>query len=488
MEKSGNYSIATATNVPTEKSEKFISQTIEKLLDGIVPEKRSMEYTIVLLATPVKDVANRKLRLGEFYSGLAPYAQWQTNYTVHETNSVNSTATVGVNVGASAGMQNTNSSGSSLSDSVTDSNNSAVTDSTNETVSSGMSNSTGKSTTKTKGTNSSISGGGGFDLGPVKANATVTGGASTSTATGSTTTKTVTSNIANSVGRAVTSTLGKAITRGVTSTVGIAKSLTFGGNFGMNFARSSSVTASIGKDEGIHQSFTNYNIKHTLEKLEQQMKRLEMGSALGMWDFAAYILSESQDVANNVAHSYIALTQGENSHMSESAINVWRGDMGEESCDAKEIYGYIREFRHPLFGLNPELMEEDPELYIYPSIVTATTSLSGKELAYSLNFPQKSIAGLPVIESASFGRNITTYEDVEYYGAFTMKSGTWDLNGHKVVINGDLYLEGGTIDLNGGTLTVTGNIYSTGTGGYMYIHKGTLNVGGDYLLYSLTTD
>ena len=31
------YSVATASNIPTEKSEKFISQTIEKLLDGIIP-------------------------------------------------------------------------------------------------------------------------------------------------------------------------------------------------------------------------------------------------------------------------------------------------------------------------------------------------------------------------------------------------------------------------------------------------------------------
>lgn len=47
------YSVATASNIPTEKSEKFISQTIEKLLDGIVPENKEQEYILVLLATPV---------------------------------------------------------------------------------------------------------------------------------------------------------------------------------------------------------------------------------------------------------------------------------------------------------------------------------------------------------------------------------------------------------------------------------------------------
>lgn len=56
---------------------------------------------------------------------------------------------------------------------------------------------------------------------------------------------------------------------------------------------------------------------------------------------------------------------------------------------------------------------EDRAFNVYPSIVTATTGLSGKELAYSLNFPQKSIAGLPVLECAEFGRNVVKYDGIE---------------------------------------------------------------------------
>ena len=129
-----------------------------------------------------------------------------------------------------------------------------------------------------------------------------------------------------------------------------------------------------------------------------------------MWDFAAYVLSEEYDVANNVAHSYLALTLGEDSYMSKSAINVWKGNVEEERESAKEIAGYIRELRHPIFGLKQTMIMEDRAFNVYPSIVTATTSLSGKELAYSLNFPAKSVSGLPVLECASFGRNISTYD------------------------------------------------------------------------------
>ncbi len=165
----------------------------------------------------------------------------------------------------------------------------------------------------------------------------------------------------------------------------------------------------IGKNEGITQTFTNFNIKHALKLLENQMKRLDQSTALGMWDFAAYILSEDYDVANNVAYSYLALTLGEESYMSKSAISVWKGNVEEEKDIAKEIAGYIRQLRHPVFALNSELTKEDRAYNVYPSIVTATTTLSGKELAYSLNFPQKSIAGLPVLECAEFGRNVVTF-------------------------------------------------------------------------------
>lgn len=56
-----NASIAVVSNIASEKSEHFISQSIEKLLDGIVPKKSGDEYTVVLLATPVKEQLERKI-------------------------------------------------------------------------------------------------------------------------------------------------------------------------------------------------------------------------------------------------------------------------------------------------------------------------------------------------------------------------------------------------------------------------------------------
>lgn len=485
MDNDRAYSAATASNIPTEKSEKFISQTIEKLLDGIIPTEKKKEYTIVLLATPIQDVEERKLKLSEFYSGLAPYASWQTNFTYTENMSHSSSATVGVNVGVSAGVQN--GQNTSFTDSTADTANESTTEtesqsdslssgeatanseSTAHTDSTNNSNTTNESSTHTDGTNTthtntsgssdtvggslsgstSLSATAGVNaiVANASATATVTTGASVNynhgwsrgisdtlgTSASDALTKgisktlgkaasdtiskgitnTLSQTVAKTTGMAVANTLGKAVTKAMAATSGISKAVNFGANFGTNFARSSTVTAMIGKNEGITQNFTNFNIKHALELLESQMKRLEQSTALGMWDFAAYVLSEDYDVANNVAHSYLALTLGEESYMSKSAINVWKGNVEEERDIAKEIASYIRQLRHPVFALNAELIKEDRAYNVYPSIVTATTSLSGRELAYSLNFPQRSVAGLPVFECAEFGRNVVTYDDME---------------------------------------------------------------------------
>lgn len=427
------YSVATASNIPAEKSEKFVSQTIEKLLDGIVPTSNKKEYTLILMATPIRDVEERKLKLGEFHSGLAPYASWQTGFTLHENKSLGSTATVGVNVGASAGVQNGVNSSITENASQTDNSSQTLTENESETITEGetitdsLSNThtdgSSTTTTDTKGSSDSAGGHGGFEL---FAGATYQHGwnRSTSEAIGQTVSDAVTKGfsraasetIAKTTGSAVANTLGKAVTKGIGATQGASKALNLGANFGANFARSSTVTAMIGQSESITQTFSNFNIKHALELLEAQMKRLEQSTALGMWDFAAYVMSEDHNTVNNVAHSYMALTLGEDSYMSKSAINVWRGDVESERDAAREICGYLRELRHPSFGLAPALMTIDSAYNVYPSVVTATTSLSGKELAYSLNFPQRAIAGLPILECAAFGRNIATYDSVDPVG------------------------------------------------------------------------
>lgn len=388
------YSVATVSNLPTAKSEKFISQTIEKLIDGIIPSQPSENYTLILLASPIQDIENRKLRLSELFSALAPYEKWQTNYTFTASDATTSMATFGVNVGASAGIQHGKNQSVNQSAGDTQTSGESQTDSSGQTD--------GTNTSHTDGTNKGSSDTVGVSyIGNY--NHTRNRGTNTSDSIGQSTTKTVSRALAKTASRALSQTVGQ--------TLGSSSGVNLGSNIGANFARASNVTATVGKNEGITQSFTNHNISHALKVLEEQMKRFEKGTAMGMWEFAAYVLSEDQNIANNVAHTYLALTQGEESFMSQSSVNLWRGDLGENSGDAEEIVAYLRELRHPLFGLNPNLLLADSTFNVYPSIVTSTVPLTGQELAFSLNFPRKSIPGLPILECAEFGRNIAKFDE-----------------------------------------------------------------------------
>lgn len=404
LEKNHSYSVAAVSNIPTEKNDKFVTQTIEKLLDGAVPKSRAEEYTVVLLATPAHGIRERKLRLAELHSLLTPYASWTTNYTYHQSDSIGSSATIGVNAGVSAGRQAGTNQAVANNYNETDSTNSSQTDSTNRGISQSETTTESITDTESSGTNESSQIGANA---VIDANHTQGSSHSASTATG--TTDAVGKSVSNSLGKAVTSGIGKAVSKGTSVTSGVSKAVNLGANFGGSFARSSNVTATLGNDEGITQTFKNYTIQHALEILEAQMKRLDLASALGMWDFCAYVLSEDHNVANNVAHTYLALTQGKESFMSQAAVSLWRGDLGVNSEDAKAICTYLKDLRHPIFALSPALLDRHPSFSVYPATVTATTALSGKELAYSLNFPKKSVPGLPVIECAAFGRNISTF-------------------------------------------------------------------------------
>lgn len=407
-------SIAAVSNIPAEKNEKFVTQTIEKVLDGIVPGRPSEDYTIVLLATPIHDIESRKLRLAELHSLLTPYASWTTNYTYHQNDSIGSSATIGINAGVSAGRQVGSNQAVAQNYNETDSTNESTSESSNESVTDSSTSTESITDTVTDERNESSSGGGSVGIGVsehvgVGVSASHTEGSSHSTSTAKGTSSSTGKAVSNSLGKAVTSGVGKAVSKGASVTSGVSQAVNLGANFGGSFARSSTVTATIGADEGITQTFKNYSIQHALEILELQMKRYDLASALGMWDFCAYVLSEDHNVANNVAHTYLALTQGKESYMSQAAVNLWRGDLGEQSADAAAICSYLRDLRHPVFALSPALLDQHPSFSVYPATVDATTALSGKELAYSLNFPKKSVPGLPVIECASFGRNVSTF-------------------------------------------------------------------------------
>ena len=130
------------------------------------------------------------------------------------------------------------------------------------------------------------------------------------------------------------------------------------------------------------------------------MERLEESAALGLWNYAAYVVSPDLAVTNEVAHMFMSLTQGRESYAEQSAINVWNGQEDSAAKQIAKILKHLRYLHHPRFNSSNNADE-----------ITATSIISGAELARSLSLPQKSVSGFPVLKCARFGRNINTYDD-----------------------------------------------------------------------------
>lgn len=423
------YSVAAVSNIATEKTQDFSTQRMEKLLDGICPKDESEEYTIVLLATPVTEQLERKNKLSELYSKLAPYAGWQTNFTYNEMYAEGSHAAVGVNLGASAGKRSAKEELHTQGDSSEE--RTAVT---REEIRDEYEK---KYKQTLKKFETSLSAKieaslrrcvkAGVDIGilseqiEAEIKAEIKAEMKGVIEKDNVRQKGEDNHSISKEGRIQSN------SNNVNNLYQTGKrGIDLGVNFGLNFSRSSDVSVTIGKNEGLTQTFTNYGIKYMLETIEKQIKRLEESSALGMWDFSAYFLSKDPVIVNNSAHMYLALTQGNESYLSQSSVNLWVPPINSSSKDmeknkriqhrkqsVKNIIEYIKRLQHPEFQLREEDSEGnllDDEWLMYPPHINATVSLTGRELARSLNFPQKSISGMPIIECASFGREVHKYE------------------------------------------------------------------------------
>lgn len=291
------YSVAATSNLASDKSEDFVSQNIEKLLDGIIPTKEEEEYTLVLLAAPFQEQDAVRAELSGMYSALAPFMQWQSNAAVSESKIVGAGVSKGISAGAHLGI-----------------------------------------------------GGGAW---PVN----------------------------------------------------------FGFQVGGNLSKMANSMEQVGKNTGVTKTYTNYAVKHLLDTIEQQIARIEESTALGMWNFAAYAISADANIAADVAHMYLSLTQGDNSFVSKSAINLWEGGSdGVKDVDKTAVVlSEISKLRHPEFVFQAR----DTTGMIYPARTSLATTLSGRDLARALNFPRKSVSGLPVVESVAFGRDVYRHEETE---------------------------------------------------------------------------
>lgn len=197
-----------------------------------------------------------------------------------------------------------------------------------------------------------------------------------------------------------------------TKTTGTAQSLTNQNSV----AKSLSTTT----NDGLQISIQNRAVKTLLDRIDEQIKHLRACESFGVFDFSCYFLAQESAVSKAAASVYDSLMRGEESGAEVSAVNTWRDENAEKAIE------YLSRFYHPLVAVpnlsKPEVGDEGKPTGLYDILpVTPSTIISGKEISLHMGLPKKSVTGIPVTESADFGRNVISLDNANIEGGTARK-------------------------------------------------------------------
>ena len=146
----------------------------------------------------------------------------------------------------------------------------------------------------------------------------------------------------------------------------------------------------------------NKAVTDIMQMLDESIQKTKEYDSYGMWNIASYFISDDMSAAEIAASNYRSLMNGDKSGRELSAINSWRSNNPNLIGSFDDLTLYLSRFTHPKFcyGSNGE----------YNVLVDATTSISGRDLGLHMGLPRATVSGLPVIEHAEFGKEVTTYQ------------------------------------------------------------------------------
>ncbi len=366
--------ISSVSCVANNKDDDFKdNETFIQGLEKLALAMQGQKYTAIVLAksTPPEQLDEIRRAYETIYTQLSPFANMQLSYGTNTALSISDALSHGTTTGTSYTKNTGTSKGSSYSKGVT------------ETESVSKANTLG-TLAKTVGT---------VALGALSVvTAPLTGGASIVAAGGI-----MAGQVALGAYTPSTKTKGHSINENYTENETRTEGEAFGENESTTDNETHTRGVTSGKSENMQLTMQNKTLLNTLDRIDLQLKRLDECESLGMWECAAYFLSDSQETAEMAAGTYKALMKGAKSGVETSAINYW----GRQSKDKLPILReYITNFIHPVFAYETE-QETLP--------VTASSLLSSNELAIQMGLPRKSVCGFPVIEHADFGKEVVSY-------------------------------------------------------------------------------
>jgi len=283
-------SISILSNIPSEKSEDYICQGIEKLLNGIVPRNDDESYTVVILAEPLSPITIRGILSGyeDMATAITPFAGYQFQKGKSETTTDGEMSSLSHSEGVSNAISKTHSVNVSAD----------AIKKIGETLLTAIGTAVG---------------------GPV----------------GGTAAKIVSKFIGDSFG--VSGEYG--YSRAETETKSVNDTKTTGTNH----------SVSLGDSETTSYTYKSYMIAGLISKLEAIIKRINESQATCLWRYASYVLTNNPKTSKNVNNFLCSISQGDNSYIEPSFIQEWQWEKSHQPTVFDQLKEYIKNFSHPIF-------------------------------------------------------------------------------------------------------------------------------------------
>ncbi len=305
-------SIAALSNIPSEKSEDYICQGIDKLLNGVIPKTEAENYFIIILAEAIPQTMLREILSGyqEMATAITPFAGYQFQ--------------AGENATETEGEMESLSHSDGISHSVT------KTHSINVGLNGGVNSST------------SVTAGGGASAGILGI------GLSTFAA------------ITKTLGASLGASLGYGYSWGTTDTKSTTDTETKGTNH----------SVSLGTSENTTYTYKSYIVANLIEKLEATIKRINESQSTGLWKCASYVLAQDAKSSKNIANFLRSITQGDDSFIEPSFIQEWSYKNDKGVTTFGEAIKYLQHFCHPVF------VNGRDNIIVTPTMNASTTELA----------------------------------------------------------------------------------------------------------------
>ena len=185
----------------------------------------------------------------------------------------------------------------------------------------------------------------------------------------------------------------KVTTVGKTNTTSTAENDTTGNTFSITTSDGKTISMTMGQSHQL--TFENKTVQMLMTTINQQIQRLYIGMEQGMFAVSAYFIGSDIQSVNSAASIYKSIINGDNSHIESSAVNLF------EKKNAVAVKKYLNILCHPVF-----------QLYENETVTPASIVTAG-ELAIHMGLPKKSVTGIPVSSSVSFGRSIHRLSPVD---------------------------------------------------------------------------